>query len=112
MKRLERSIDLFTLVQDGRLAMFCWARPVTGEASNQVVLFDLYVVPGFEKGELIRTFIAQLVIELRASVPNADVFYRGVLNRALQTVLAQSGFTDAEASAGPAGAGVLNCAEF
>jgi CelD/BcsL family acetyltransferase involved in cellulose biosynthesis len=112
MKRLERSIDLFTLVQDGRLAMFCWVRSVTAEARNHIELFDLYVHPGFETEELIRTFIAQLVLELRATVDDTDIFYRGVLTRELQTVLRQGGFTDAEGSAVPVGTGALNCAEF
>ncbi len=112
MKRLERSIDLFTLVQDGRLAMFCWARSVSAEARDHIVLFDLYVHPGFEKGELIRNFIEQLVLDLRATAHGTDIFYRGALSGELQTVLKQGGFTDAEGSAAPLGAGVLNCAEF
>lgn len=112
MKRLERSIDLFTLVQDGRLAMFCWVRSVSAEARDHIVLFDLYVHPDFEKEELIRNFIAQLVLELRATAHDTDIFYRGVVNDELQTVLKQGGFTDAEGSAAPVGAGVLNCAEF
>ena len=112
MKRLERSIDLFTLVQDGRLAIYCWVRSVSAEARDQIVLFDLYVHPGFEKGELIRNFIEQLVLDLRATPHGTDIFYRGALRTELQTVLEQGGFTDAEGSAAPLGAGVLNCAEF
>jgi CelD/BcsL family acetyltransferase involved in cellulose biosynthesis len=112
MKRLERSIDLFTLVQDGRLAMFCWVRSVTAEARNHIVLFDLYVHPDFEKGDLIRNFIAQLVLELRGTAHDTDISYRGALNGELQTVLKQGGFADAEGGAAPVGAGVLNCVEF
>ena len=112
MKRLERSIDLFTLVQDERLAIACWARSGSAEARDHIVLFDLYVHPDFEKGELIRNFIGQLVLDLRASAHGADIFYRGALPGELQTVLKQGGFTDAEGSAAPPGAGVLSCAEF
>jgi hypothetical protein len=112
MKRLERSIDLYTLVQDGRLAMLCWARSVSAETRDHIVLFDLYVHPGFEKGELIRNFIDQLVLELRGTAQGTDIFYRGALGRELQTVLKQGGFTDAEGSAASLGAGVLNCAEL
>jgi CelD/BcsL family acetyltransferase involved in cellulose biosynthesis len=112
MKRLERSNDLFTLVQDGTLAMACWARSATAEAGNHIVLFDLYVHPGFENTEIIRDFIEQLVLELRGTAHDTDIFYRGALSGALQAIFKQGGFTDAEGSAAPVGAGVLNCAEF
>ena len=112
MKRLERSMDLFTLVQDGKLAMFCWVRSVTAEARDHLVLFDLYVHPGFEKAELVRNFIEQLVLGLRATAHDAGIFYRGALDGELKTVLKQGGFTDAEGSAAPVAAGELNCVEF
>ena len=111
MKRLERSIDLYTLVRDGRLAMLCWARSVSAEARDHTVLFDLYVHPGFEKEELIRNFIEQLALALRATAPDTAIFYRGVLTAELQTVLKQGGFTDVEASAAPVATGTLKCAE-
>ncbi len=123
MKRLERSNDLFTLVQDGRLALSCWRRPASAKVSshtplpgapiprNTTLLFDLCLHPGVDGRKILPGFIEQLVRELHGTTHDTDIVYRGALTRELETVFRQRGFTDAEESAAPVGSSVSECAE-
>jgi len=123
MKRLERSNDLFTLVQDGKLALSCWARSANGGMAaqtplpgapiprNTTMLFDLCLHPGVDGREILPGFIEQLVRELHRTAHDTDIVYRGALTRELETVFRQRGFTDAEESAAPVGSSVSECAE-
>lgn len=123
MKRLERSNDLYTLVQDGRLALSCWARSASAGASaqtplpgaaiprNTTLLFDLCLHPGVDGLAVLPGFIEQLVRALRGSAHDTDIVYRGAFTGEVEKAFKQSGFTDAEQSAASVGASLSECAE-
>lgn len=110
MQRMERTHHLFTFVQDDRLGIFCWAAMPGAELSAQtgepgaqcaassgqsIVLYDLYVHRRLDDEELIQSFIDEMLIELSELKPGATVFYRGVLDTRLQSVVERCGFVDA-----------------
>lgn len=123
MKRLERSNDLYTLVQDGRLALSCWARSaragVAAQASlpgasvprDTTLLFDVCLHSGVDGMAVLPGFIEQLARALRGSAHGMDIVYRGALTGELERLFRQAGFTDAEESAAPVGSSVSECAE-
>ena len=106
MKRFERSNHLYSFVQDEKLQIFCWVRigtveparrrpaPVAAVAVEAVVLFDLYVHPHLADHGLVQRFMEQILSELRKHQLDAEFYYRGALDVALQPVLRSCGFID------------------
>lgn len=110
MKRMERSHHLYTLVQDGRLAMACWAsteveqdgaqdgaQPAQAAAAvppGAVVLSDLYLHRDYERSALVQGFIDGVVGALKNTAAD-QVVYRGVVNAGRRATLERCGFVDA-----------------
>jgi hypothetical protein len=104
MKRMERSHHLYSFVQNDQLRMFCWARMGTAEPALQgspqlpgasgasIVLYDLYVHWQLDDEELVRSFVEQLLAELKALNADAGVYYRGALDPGLKSVVERCGF--------------------
>jgi hypothetical protein len=104
MKRMEKSHHLYSFVQNDQLRMFCWARMGTAEpalqASHQlpagsgasIVLYDLYVHRQLDDEELVRSFVEQLLAELKEFHADAGVYYRGALAPGLKSVVERCGF--------------------
>lgn len=104
MKRMERFHHLYTFIQDGTLAMYCWAstdqskgggEPGAGASpAGAVVLSGLYVHRRCEGGPLVQGFIESLV-QAVARHHGGEVVYRGVLGAQLKAALERCGFVDA-----------------
>jgi len=104
MQRMERSCDVYSHVQDGKLQICCWAQAGSSfaetvdsnldAASDAIVLSDLYVHRDLKKDGLIRDFLLQMVSDLRRRKSNVSVIYRGVLDGALRTVMEKCGFSE------------------
>lgn len=118
MKRMERFHHLYTLVQDGTLALYCWASPQTelngashlpaGAAApaGTVVLSDLVVHRHCASGALVQDFIDSVVRAVRSDAAD-QVLYRGVIDAQLKATLERCGFVDATGvRAGQAGGGL------
>ncbi len=77
MERMERSHDLYSLVRDGRLMVFCWLaagsatllphelQQLAAHPHGAMLLFDMYVHPEAAKGEFLRGFIDQVLSDLQ-----------------------------------------------
>lgn len=95
MKQMERSRQLYSLVLDDKLQIFCWVQFCHAEAGSaagdSIVLSGLYVHSQLANDELIQCFLEQLLHELNA---DARVYYRGVLSSGLQALLQRCGFVD------------------
>jgi len=113
MKRMERAQHLYTFIQDGTLALSCWARtqaaseaPSAGAAAGEgVVLSDLYVHRRYQGSALVEGFVRQLLHEL-AIQPPGEILYRGVASASSRAALARCGFVDAAASGSQAAHGL------
>lgn len=99
MKRMERSQHLYSLVQDDRLALFCWAGQLPGDGAappdKAILLSDLYVHHKLQAGGLVQHFIEQVLLDVREADAGAVVYYRGDLDRELEIILRRCGFIDA-----------------
>lgn len=99
MKRMERFDHVYTFMQDGALAMYCWASTGQRQAPGQpapgaVVLSGLYVHRRCEGGELVRGFIESLVHAV-GQQHAGQVVYRGVLSAQHKAAFECCGFVDA-----------------
>lgn len=104
MKRMERFHHLYTFIQDGTLAMSCWAStdqeqalPASSAgpaAAPVLVLSDLYVHRQCESSALVQGFIDGLV-QAVSKHHEGEVLYSGVLSAQFKIALARCGFVDA-----------------
>lgn len=104
MRRMERSCVVYSHVRDGKLQICCWAQAVSpvaemadsnaDPASDAIVLSDLYVHRDLKKDGVIRDFLLQMVSDLRQRKSDVSVYYRGVLDDALRTVMEKCGFIE------------------
>jgi len=102
MRRMERAHDLYTLVQDGTLALCCWVQtcragaPAAEQggaaAGNLIVLSDLYAHPRHANEALLRAFLGQLLAQLERDRPGAAVLYRGSLDPGVRRAVEGCGF--------------------
>ncbi|MDN4036067.1 GNAT family N-acetyltransferase [Massilia sp. YIM B02443] len=106
MRRMERSCDVYSHVRDGKLQICCWAQAGfpgaemadagmdRAPAADAIVLSNLYVHRDLGKDGLIRDFLLQIVTDLHGRKSDVSVYYRGVLDDALRTVMETCGFSE------------------
>lgn len=106
MDRMERSNDLYSLVRDGKLLVFCWLamgggaifphelQLLASQPGGTVLLFGLYVHPELAKRECVRGFIQQILYDLQRQGVDRQLHVQCRLSAELQQVFEDSGFTD------------------
>lgn len=103
MQRMERSGDVFSYVQNGKLQMYCWVHAPAAdpgpansvqESGNTIVLSDLYVDRDVQGLESVKDFVLQIVCEVRQYAGGVSVNYRGAVDDRLRHLMSMCGFTE------------------
>ncbi len=103
MQRMERSSDVFSLVQNGKLQMCCWAQALVADEGladpvqaprDAIVLSGLYVHRDLQGLEQMKDFMLQIVCDLRQRMSGVRVYYRGAVDDRLCHLMSMCGFTE------------------
>ncbi|RZA32081.1 MAG: hypothetical protein EOP92_27865 [Lysobacteraceae bacterium] len=106
-ERMERSNDLYSLVRDGKLLVFCWMaiggaamipqelQLLATQPGSAVFLFGLYMHPEMAKNEHLRSFLQHILCELQRRAPGRQLYLQCRLDQELEQVFRESGFEDA-----------------
>mgnify|MGYP000845535660 CR=1 FL=1 len=103
MQRMERSSDVFSLVQNGKLQMCCWAQALVADPGpayqeqkqgDAIVLSDLHIHRDVQDLEPARDFVLQIVCGLQRGKRGVSVYYRGTVDGRLRRLMSMCGFTE------------------
>ena len=106
MQRMTRSNQLYSLVRDGKLLVFCWLavgsasvfppelQMLAAQSSAPMLLFDLYVHPELATAECVQGFIKRVLYDLQSQGCEGQVFCHWSMSTELRDLFESSGFTD------------------
>lgn len=112
MERMERSMDLYSYANDGKLLISCWVLVKPAGAGQQLpgknaaspdkssILFDLYVHHGLDENRIIQRFIAQILSELKDAMSSESIYFQDALCNELHELVTQCGFIDESGQSG------------